>query len=139
MLRTAMGRLRAGWTIRPSSRSNPGGRLWIDRLAGGLSDTGKGPSAQAQDGERFVRVVAQHVDAEVHPGGRASRFLTCSCSISPNTVTSRTTSPTSCHGRLLVAESIVLNKDGSFQRTVHFRVPDLESAMPAELVGVKEE
>ena len=36
----------------------------------------------------------------------------------------------------LVAEGIVLNKDGSFQRTAHFRGPDLESATPAELVGV---
>jgi len=36
----------------------------------------------------------------------------------------------------LVAPGIVLNKDGSFQRTAHFRGPDLDSAMPAELVGV---
>ena len=36
----------------------------------------------------------------------------------------------------LVAEGIVLNKDGSFQRTARFRGPDLESATPAELVGV---
>jgi type IV secretion system protein VirB4 len=36
----------------------------------------------------------------------------------------------------LVEEGIVLNKDGSFQRTAHFRGPDLESATPAELVGV---
>jgi type IV secretion/conjugal transfer VirB4 family ATPase len=36
----------------------------------------------------------------------------------------------------LVAEGIVLNKDGSFQRTARFRGPDLDSATPAELVGV---
>jgi type IV secretion system protein TrbE len=36
----------------------------------------------------------------------------------------------------LVAPGIVLNKDGSFQRTARFRGPDLESATPAELVGV---
>ncbi len=36
----------------------------------------------------------------------------------------------------LVAEGVVLNKDGSFQRTAHFRGPDLDSATPAELVGV---
>jgi type IV secretion system protein TrbE len=36
----------------------------------------------------------------------------------------------------LVEEGVVLNKDGSFQRTAHFRGPDLESATPAELVGV---
>ncbi len=36
----------------------------------------------------------------------------------------------------LVASGVVLNKDGSFQRTAHFRGPDLDSAVPAELVGV---
>jgi len=36
----------------------------------------------------------------------------------------------------LVAPGVVLNKDGSFQRTAHFRGPDLDSAVPAELVGV---
>jgi type IV secretion system protein VirB4 len=36
----------------------------------------------------------------------------------------------------LVAEGVVLNKDGSFQRTSRFRGPDLDSATPAELVGV---
>jgi len=36
----------------------------------------------------------------------------------------------------LVGPGIVLNKDGSFQRTAQFRGPDLDSAVPAELVGV---
>ncbi|MFC2254020.1 conjugal transfer protein TrbE [Labrys portucalensis] len=36
----------------------------------------------------------------------------------------------------LVAEGIVLNKDGSLQRTARFRGPDLDSAVAAELVGV---
>ncbi|KAF0096791.1 MAG: type IV secretion system protein VirB4 [Rhodospirillaceae bacterium] len=36
----------------------------------------------------------------------------------------------------LVAPGVVLNKDGSFQRTAHFRGPDLDSAVSAELVGV---
>ena len=36
----------------------------------------------------------------------------------------------------LVAPGVVLNKDGSFQRTAKFRGPDLDSAVPAELVGV---
>ncbi|CEJ83479.1 CagE, TrbE, VirB component of type IV transporter system, conserved region [Hyphomicrobium sp. GJ21] len=36
----------------------------------------------------------------------------------------------------LVAEGIVLNKDGSFQRTARFRGPDLDSAVAAELVAV---
>ena len=35
----------------------------------------------------------------------------------------------------LVALGVVLNKDGSFQRTARFRGPDLESATPSELVG----
>jgi type IV secretion system protein VirB4 len=35
----------------------------------------------------------------------------------------------------LVAPGVVLNKDGSFQRTCRFRGPDLESATEAELVG----
>ena len=45
---------------------NPDGRLWIDRLAGGLEDTGARLSAD--DGERIVRLVAHHVGAEVHAG-----------------------------------------------------------------------
>jgi type IV secretion system protein VirB4 len=35
----------------------------------------------------------------------------------------------------LVAEGIVLNKDGSFQRTARFRGPDLDSATPATALG----
>ena len=31
----------------------------------------------------------------------------------------------------LVDEGVVLNKDGSFQRTARFRGPDLDSAVPA--------
>jgi hypothetical protein len=42
-----------------------GGRLWIDRLTEGLSDTGERLSPA--DGERIVRLVAHHVGAEVHP------------------------------------------------------------------------
>ena len=36
----------------------------------------------------------------------------------------------------LVGEGVVLNKDGSFLRTARFRGPDLDSAVPAELVAV---
>lgn len=36
----------------------------------------------------------------------------------------------------LVAPGVVLNKDGSFQRTLAYRGPDLESATEAELVGI---
>ena len=35
----------------------------------------------------------------------------------------------------LVADGVILNKDGSFQRTLRFRGPDLESATEAELVS----
>ncbi|MFO1100780.1 MAG: conjugal transfer protein TrbE [Xanthobacteraceae bacterium] len=35
----------------------------------------------------------------------------------------------------LIAPGIVLNKDGSLQRTARFRGPDLDSATPAELIG----
>ena len=55
---------------------NPDGRLWIDRLSGGLEDTGR--TLSAADGERIVRLVAHHVGAEVHAEqpaclGRAAR------------------------------------------------------------------
>ncbi|MCG2842267.1 P-type conjugative transfer ATPase TrbB [Sandaracinobacter sp. RS1-74] len=43
---------------------NPDGRVWIDRLAEGLADTGEVLSAS--DGERIIRLVAHHVGAEVH-------------------------------------------------------------------------
>ncbi|HET8534341.1 MAG TPA: conjugal transfer protein TrbE, partial [Sphingomicrobium sp.] len=36
----------------------------------------------------------------------------------------------------LVAPGVILNKDGSFQRTFRFRGPDLESATEAELVAI---
>ena len=36
----------------------------------------------------------------------------------------------------LVAPGVVLNKDGSFQRTARFRGPDLDSATEAELIAV---
>src|ERR1700755_2370497 len=35
----------------------------------------------------------------------------------------------------LVASGVVLNKDGSFQRTARFRGPDLDSATESELVA----
>lgn len=36
----------------------------------------------------------------------------------------------------LVGSGVVLNKDGSFQRSAKFRGPDLDSAVAAELVAV---
>ena len=38
-------------------------------------------------------------------------------------------------GACLVAPGVVLNKDGSFQRSARFSGPDLESATEAELVA----
>ena len=69
MLRTALGPDIAGWLEDPGVVEvmlNPDGRLWIDRLADGLHDTGQHLSAE--DGERIVRLVAHHVGAEVHAG-----------------------------------------------------------------------
>src|SRR3954449_10189180 len=67
MLRTALGPAIAGWLEDPGVVEvmlNPDGRLWIDRLAEGLSDTDE--RLTAADGERIVRLVAHHVGAEVH-------------------------------------------------------------------------
>jgi type IV secretion system protein TrbB len=69
MLRTALGPAIALWLEDASVVEvmlNPDGRLWIDRLAGGLVDTGERLSPD--DGERIVRLVAHHVGAEVHSG-----------------------------------------------------------------------
>lgn len=69
MLRTALGPAIASF-LEDSSivevMLNPDGRLWIDRLSGGLEDTGR--TISAADGERIVRLVAHHVGAEVHAG-----------------------------------------------------------------------
>jgi len=68
MLRTALGPSIAAWLEDPvivEVMLNPDGRLWIDRLSGGLADTGE--RLAAADGERIVRLVAHHVGAEVHP------------------------------------------------------------------------
>src|ERR1700724_4890253 len=69
MLRTAFGPAIAQFLEDPAIIEvmlNPDGRLWIDRLSGGLSDTRERLSAS--DGERIVRLVAHHVGAEVHAG-----------------------------------------------------------------------
>jgi P-type conjugative transfer ATPase TrbB len=69
MLRTALGAEIAGWLDDSSVVEimlNPDGRLWLDRLTGGLEDTGARLSAE--DGERIIRLVAHHVGAEVHSG-----------------------------------------------------------------------
>ena len=67
MLRTALGPAIAGFLEDPMTVEvmlNPDGRLWIDRLSEGLSDTGA--TLSSADGERIVRLVAHHVGAEVH-------------------------------------------------------------------------
>ncbi|MFT8471306.1 P-type conjugative transfer ATPase TrbB [Acetobacter persici] len=69
MLRTAMGPAIARHLADPAIIEvmlNPDGRLWIDRLSGGLSDTGD--RIMPADAERIIRLVAHHVGAEVHEG-----------------------------------------------------------------------
>ena len=69
MLRTALGADIAVWLEDPGVVEvmlNPDGRLWVDRLADGLSDTGA--FLAPADGERIIRLVAHHVGAEVHAG-----------------------------------------------------------------------
>ncbi len=69
MLRTALGPAIAAFLEDPSIVEvmlNPDGKLWVDRLSGGLEDTGA--TLSPADGERIVRLVAHHVGAEVHAG-----------------------------------------------------------------------
>lgn len=69
MLRTALGPAIAAFLEDPSVVEvmlNPDGKLWVDRLSGGLEDTGA--TLSPADGERIVRLVAHHVGAEVHAG-----------------------------------------------------------------------
>ncbi len=72
MLRTALGSSIQSWLDEPSVIEvmlNPDGKLWVDRLGEGIADTGEFLSPS--DGERIIRLVAHHVDVEVH--GRAPR------------------------------------------------------------------
>lgn len=67
MLRTAMGASIAAWLDDPAVIEvmlNPDGRLWVDRLGAGISDTDE--LLSAADGERIIRLVAHHVGVEVH-------------------------------------------------------------------------
>ncbi len=69
MLRTALGPVIAAYLEDPGIVEvmlNPDGRLWIDRLSGGLEDTGA--RVTPEDGERILRLVAHHVGVEVHSG-----------------------------------------------------------------------
>jgi type IV secretion system protein VirB11 len=69
MLRTALGPLITSHLQDPTIVEvmlNPDGRLWIDRLSGGLEDTGSW--IDPGSAERIVRLVAHHVGVEVHSG-----------------------------------------------------------------------
>ncbi|MFA6114202.1 MAG: P-type conjugative transfer ATPase TrbB [Sphingomonas sp.] len=69
MLRSALGLSISAWLEDPAVIEvmlNPDGRLWVDRLAQGVSDTGQ--ILSAADGERIIRLVAHHVGVEVHAG-----------------------------------------------------------------------
>ncbi|MDT7529017.1 P-type conjugative transfer ATPase TrbB [Sphingopyxis sp. SE2] len=69
MLRTALGGAIAEWLADPTVIEimlNPDGRLWVDRLGVGITDSGI--LLSAADGERIIRLVAHHVGAEVHTG-----------------------------------------------------------------------
>ena len=67
MLRTAMGDAISSWLADRAVIEvmlNPDGRLWVDRLGEGISDSGK--RLLPADGERIIRLVAHHVGAEIH-------------------------------------------------------------------------
>ncbi len=67
MLATALGPDVRAWLAQDDVVEvmlNPDGRLWIDRLGSGLSDTGM--VLGAAEGERIIRLVAHHVDGEAH-------------------------------------------------------------------------
>jgi type IV secretion system protein VirB11 len=67
MLRTALGTAISRFLDDPAIVEvmlNPDGRVWVDRLAEGLTYTED--TLSAADGERIVRLVAHHVGVEVH-------------------------------------------------------------------------
>jgi len=69
MLRTALGPAIAQLLEDPAVIEvmlNPDGRIWVDRLSEGLSDTNEWVSPA--DGDRIVRLVAHHIGVVVHDG-----------------------------------------------------------------------
>jgi type IV secretion system protein VirB11 len=67
MLRSALGPQIGEWLCDPAVIEvmlNPDGRLWVDRLGEGMSDSGQRLSPA--DGERIVRLLAHHVGVEAH-------------------------------------------------------------------------
>jgi type IV secretion system protein VirB11 len=69
MLRSALGPVISGWLDEPlviDVLLNPDGSLWVERLGEPRMPTGQ--SLSAVDAERIIRLVADHVGAEVHAG-----------------------------------------------------------------------
>jgi len=69
MLRSALGPAIAAWLDEPTISEimlNADGRMWVDRLDAGMSDTGE--LLTAAQAERIIRLVAHHVGAEAHRG-----------------------------------------------------------------------
>lgn len=67
MLRTALGADIAAWMTDPAVVEvmlNPDGRLWVDRLGEGLTETGA--RLAPAEGERIIRLVAHHVGVDAH-------------------------------------------------------------------------
>jgi type IV secretion system protein VirB11 len=67
MLCSALGTFVAQWLEDPNVCEvmlNPDGRLWVDRLDGGLAETSA--SMSREDAERVIRLVAHHVGGEAH-------------------------------------------------------------------------
>jgi type IV secretion system protein VirB11 len=67
MLRTALGADIAAWLADPAVVEvmlNPDGRLWVDRLGEGLTETDA--RLAPAEGERIVRLVAHHVGVDAH-------------------------------------------------------------------------
>src|SRR3546814_4498967 len=63
MLRTALGVSVAGWLDDPATIEvmlNPDGRLWIDRLGEGVSDTGERMAAADGEDRKSTRLNSSH-------------------------------------------------------------------------------
>src|SRR3546814_11942987 len=68
MLRTALGPAIARFLEDPAIVEvmlNPDGRLWVDRLSGGLSDTGE--LLSPSDGARIIPLLPPHVAPQAPP------------------------------------------------------------------------
>lgn len=69
MLRTALGADIGRWLQDPAIIEvmlNPDGRLWVDRLGDGMSDSAI--KMAPDDAERIIRLVAHHVGLDAHSG-----------------------------------------------------------------------